>query len=582
MKKFIVLFLVLILCNCRKKDTVEPSVKGDDVYLYQLVTLDVTGVELTKSEYKATFGKSTIDIIKTDANTLGFVVSPDADLGNTTMVISELNITRHYNVLKPVMTQSADETIGRFIALGDSFWEKQPDIGPDNVYNQFKNYYANHATAEEKEGMAMFYSVNKQAIDQLILFDPENENVSGGRLGINETLTIGKFSITLFDAGRVVLLAGAATLLGVGPALVVAVVLFPTIYKKAADYLLQLQDLPMKTIDMIIEKLSEVNLRVASNRISLTDNVASAFSFRLLGRSLTSGDSNTSNQTVSGFFNSLNKINDFINKTNTAIEWINNNVPLAKFSKFGPLNLHTNPPMVNTDITADMMPDIKFSITDPNLQLVEASLQNSGQLRLQVKILNESVTKPYTSVLDYAYDDGYNNFSGQFSIEVNDEKEENDEEYPIMGSWTLTGVYKGGSFFPKGEVVPGAGDIFESGSMTISKNSIQINIKFGNICVWADPCGDTPHGERFATYSISYSGSSSEITSYSGNYEVSSQFATSIREESYYVKESDTTVEIPNGTITIRLINKDKIRVQMSLLLSSPASWGVYEGVFER
>lgn len=354
------------------------------------------------------------------------------------------------------------------------------------------------------------------------------------------------------------------------------------LYYNAYEQFAIIWELKLKTIYIDIKDWVGANLRTASNGIPLTDNVAATFPLRLRERQLISSDANTSNETVSGFFNSLNKINDIITKTNTAIDWVNANVPFVDYSRFELLTLPTNPPMVNTDVTAEMMQNIKFSVTDPNLQLVEASLQNSGQLKLQVKILNESVTKPYTSVLDYAYDDGYNNFSGQFSIEVNDEKEENDEEYPIMGSWTLTGVYKGGSFFPKGEVVPGAGDIFESGSMTISKNSIQINIKFGNICVWADPCGDTPHGERFVTYSISYSGSSSEITSYSGNYEVSSQFATSIREESYYVKESDTTVEIPNGTITIRLINKDKIRVQMSLLLSSPASWGVYEGVFER
>ncbi len=68
---------------------------------------------------------------------------------------------------------------------------------------------------------------------------------------------------------------------------------------------------------------------------------------------------------------------------------------------------------------------------------------------------------------------------------------------------------------------------------------------------------------------------------FSGGYVVSSQLATGIREESYW-ENPNNTVEIPNGVIEIRFISENKIRVSMPYILSSPVSWRVYEGVFER
>src|SRR5690606_24108735 len=75
-------------------------------------------------------------------------------------------------------------------SLGDAQLANLESVEPNNNYQRFKEFYANHATAQQKEQMAQCYFVNKSAFDALIAFNPENP---GGKFDASHAQRIGKF-----------------------------------------------------------------------------------------------------------------------------------------------------------------------------------------------------------------------------------------------------------------------------------------------------------------------------------------------------------------------------------------------------
>jgi hypothetical protein len=61
-----------------------------------------------------------------------------------------------------------------------------------------------------------------------------------------------------------------------------------------------------------------------------------------------------------------------------------------------------------------------FSITNPNLTLVNSTLQSDGQMALKINIIG-SPTTPIDSFLNYSYSDEFNTFSGKLPITVSNE-----------------------------------------------------------------------------------------------------------------------------------------------------------------
>src|SRR5690606_20173327 len=126
----------------------------------------------------------------------------------------------------------------------------------------------------------------------------------------------------------------------------------------------------------------------------------------------------TTNVSVSSFFEKLDYLNDFINKTNTAIVWINDNIPFINFSTMDLIELQVNPSIVTNNVNSEAMQNISFSVSHSNLQLVNANLSEEGQLNLHVKIVGTSTTNPIISTLNYSYNDGLSNFTGTFPISI--------------------------------------------------------------------------------------------------------------------------------------------------------------------
>ena len=419
--------------GCSKDSTSDPTQTDvSSVYRYQAVTINLPNTALDATEYEATFGNQPIKLLKIDAHTLGFSVPFDADLGNVELSIEVLEKTISYNVLLPVLPQTPDETIMQFTALGDAYIANHPETEADNNYEKFKSFYANHATNEQKEKMALCYYVNKAAFDALILFDPENPS---GRFTASDALLMGKFLLAVGSGGASVWIMYSQIPADPAGAILAAGATY-FFYAKAKNYGSQIAELDnIKTIGMSIGGLVGLNNRsAANNSISLTSDVASELPFYLKERALMQIDNTSANQTVSSFFDKLVYMNDFITKTNTAIDWINSNIPLVSFSPFESILLQANPSIVNTNTDNEAMQNISFSINNPNLQLVNASLSATGQLNLRVKVVGTPSQLPVVSTLNYAYSDELTNFQGSFNIEVASEP-----LVSLIGNWQIVG-----------------------------------------------------------------------------------------------------------------------------------------------
>jgi hypothetical protein len=424
----------MFLFGCSKDSPSDQTLTDvSTVYRYQAVTINLPNTVLDATEYEATFGNQPIKLLKIDANTLGFSVPFDADLGNVELSILSLQNTIKYNVLMPVLPQTADETITQFTTLGDNYIANHPETESNNNYEKFKSFYANHATAEQKEKMALCYYVNKDAFDALILFDPENPS---GRFTDSDELLMGKFLLAVGAGGASVWIMYSQIPADPAGAILAAGATY-FFYAKAKNYGSQIAELDtIKTVGLSIGGLVGVNNRgVANNAISLTSDVAVELPFNLKERALTQGDNTTTSQTVSSFFDKLVYMNDFITKTNTAIVWINNNIPLVNFSPFESILLQTNPTIVDTNTDNEAMQNISFSVNNPNLQLVNASLSVTGQLNLRVKVVGTPSQLPVVSTLNYAYSDELTSFQGSFNIEVASEP-----LVSLIGNWQIVGV----------------------------------------------------------------------------------------------------------------------------------------------
>lgn len=426
------IIMAFFVISCSKDDNnseTEPiELNGGDVYRYQMVTIDLPNTTLSENEYEVKLGETFLNAIKVDEHQLSFLVPSDFSLGSTELLIPSLNNTKiKYNILQTILEQSVDETIMQFTSLGDSFIANMTVPDPNNNYEKFKNFYENNATAEQKEQMALCYYANKEAFDSLITFDPEN---LGGRFTSNDAIIVSKFLFAIGAGGASIWVMYSQIPADPAGAILAAGAAY-FFYIKAKNYGTQVANIPdVKTTGFSLGGFLGENNKNVNSAISLNDNVEEQLSFQLQGRALTQNDSGTSHQTISSFFNKMEYLNDFIIKTNTAIEWINNNVPLVDFSPFDLMALQTNPVTVSTNVDGEAMQDISFSISHPNLQLINASLSSAGELNLKVKITGSPTSTPIVSTLNYSYNDSFSSFTGHFNIEV-------DGDFSLVGGWEL-------------------------------------------------------------------------------------------------------------------------------------------------
>ena len=418
----------IVGCSKDDADNGPQVIEGGQVSRYQSVILEIPNRDLTENEYQANFGNLVLRLNKIDTHQLAFLVPFNAELGANQLLVNELNLTVNYQVLETILPQAPEEVIQDLFDLGDDYMNNHPELSQDNNYEKAKNYFLNQASEEDKNKMALCYYANKEAFDQLILYNPE---ISNGRFTSDDAILFGKFLGAVGGGGASIWVMYSQVPADPAGAILAAGAAY-FFYTKAKSFGVQIVELyDIKTIGFNLGGQTGVNERNSNSVISLSDNVASQLSFQLRERALTQNDQNTTNTIVSNFFEKLDYLNDFINKTNTAINWVNENVPLVNFSNLDNVTLSTNPSIVTNNIDSSALQNINLSINHPNLELVNYSVTEDQKLNIKVKITGNPSQVPVESRLDYSYNDGLSQFSGYFNIKVNQ------EVHPLLGSWSF-------------------------------------------------------------------------------------------------------------------------------------------------
>lgn len=413
------------------------NLDGGEVYIYQIVSIDLQNTELNQNEYDGMFGDIPVKIQKSDGHQLVFGVPENAIIGQTELLIPGLNNAKiKYNVIPATLLQSANQTIAGLFTLCDTYFtgmEIQPGSLNDEAtiaYNQFKQYFNEYATTAEKEQIALYYQINKQAIDQIILFDGSNPNGKFTQADIN--------LITKFCTAAVITVGGGvAVRYGDISLKILGAVLVKIGHSKAIYYHSQLQSRSIKVVLLSASGIVGENGRgTMSEEVTVTNNVTSNIAFKLYERPLTQSDTDTENTDILRFFSGQSVYNNLIANVNSAIQLINS-TPWFDFSLLEQAKLNENPDQSISNITEDVMQNINFNVNHPNLELVSASYASEGQLSLKVKIIGNTTETSITSNLNYSYDDGISHFQGHFPLKVNNEPEETNSgqiEFTLNGA----------------------------------------------------------------------------------------------------------------------------------------------------
>ena len=408
-KAFFIAFALITVLSCSKDDTQnEPNQDGGEIFRSQVVTIDLSGVSLTDTEYQGTIDGVAIRLSKAANDKLTFMVPYSTALGLKDLVIPELNNTLiHYDIKETILTQSVTETLTPLfdnVATCNQNLDGSPEaLEAEATLNSFTAYFAQASEAEKTE-LAVIYKANKLLFDSILL------GTYAGRLaGPNEVC----FGAAVIGCGASIVLLYSPT--GVGQ-LAGLVLLAPSLYAAIKCRKPILEELVM-CVNIIGNGILGDNNRLASTSILLQNDVASTLTFNLLKRKLIASDANKTQPVWVSFFSSFNLMNFYITVANAVIPVVNN-LPFVNIAPFTLVQLPSTSANVAIEANATAFSGMQFSVNHPNLQLVSATLQGTGQMNVKIKIIGTPSVVPVVSFLNYSYSDEYTSFSGKLPIQV--------------------------------------------------------------------------------------------------------------------------------------------------------------------
>lgn len=429
---------IFIINSCSSDDDNkggEPIINenGGDVYHLQIITIE-TGVSLENEEYQGTFNATPITLVRVEDDKLIFAIPPDAPFGNSDLVIINLNNTKiRYNVLEQVLSESPEMAMSGFISNLENFVQTQSE-SPDALEIQqsissFTTVFEN-ANPEQKAEMAKTYLANKDFMDSMF-------TGTAGRISHVQLLLFGEYS-----AAVVIACVSGAVAYNTPPGWHTPVLTITAIVAahEARSTFYEIIEIEWNTVKAKVNSIFDrpeapfiVNRLENENVISLSNDVESLLGFSLVGTKLDQGDSESSNSYIQTFFTYRSRVNTTKTKVNDIITWINNNIPFADFGLLALDTLDESAPETDIAVDANIMNNLSFNISHPNLQLVNAMVNNNGQLVVKVKIIGTYQNTPVISTLDYTYQDELSNFSGSFPIEVSAEE----GDFSLSGNWNF-------------------------------------------------------------------------------------------------------------------------------------------------
>ena len=444
--KMLALLLTFFSLSCSKDDTVETTITGDNggqISRFQLVTVDFGSTTVPNDTYTGTFNNEPITLSKIEDNKLLFYVKESTPLGQTQLLIPSLNDTKiKYEVVEATLTQSPAATLQPLMDYQAQYGATLTNTPEDAPYlqnhNAFTQYFAD-LSEEDRIKAAKFYKINKTIFDAV--FNTNYDAIQGR--AANQTQA--DFDFQLYRslilrhklAVAVTVIAGtlAATppyeAIETGTCIAVALV---GIYK-ARSFHGQIIDDVFRVVQVKLNNELGLNNRMVNApnaALTLTDNQTTTLPFAVNAKNFSNTDSNVQKEFVQTYFTAKNKLNGFINDLNTAINWINNNVPFLTLSTINTVEVPATAPLNSFDTNVQVMQRFTFSVNHPNLSLENATLQSDGQLNLKVKFVGNPSATSISSTLNYTYNDDFSSFSGSFPIEVN-----LDTSTFLVGNWNL-------------------------------------------------------------------------------------------------------------------------------------------------
>ena len=544
---FAIITLFFMGCSPDESDN-ESSQNRGEISRFQLVTVDFGSNTIPNNTYTGTFNNEPITLSKIEDNKLLFFVKETTPLGQTQLSIPALNNTKIiYEVVEATLTQSPEATLQPLMdyqaQYGATLTNAPEDAPFVQNHNAFTQYFAD-LSDDDRIKAAKFYNTNKA------IFDPvytTNYDTIQGRM-TNQTQADFDFqlyrSLILRHKLAVAVTVIAGTLAATPPYEVIETGICISValvgIKKSSDFHKQIINDVFRVVQVKLNNELGLNNRMANAQnaaLTLTDNQATTLPFAVNARNFSNTDSNVQKEFVQTYFTAKSKLNGFINDLNTAINWINNNVPLLTLSNITTVEVPPTAALNSFDTNTQVMQSFTFSVNHPNLSLENATLQSDGQLNLKVKFVGNPTTTSISSTLNYTYNDDFSSFSGSFPVEV---------QQSLVGTWTMVsydnGTPVGTDTFSYNENCSNIWDYkeAESGSFQFTENAFTYswinNIVVSNINYNSTTCEIYSDNEDTSWVDSESGGGSYEnsggniVLTYSGSSETNTvQFITSNR-----------------------------------------------------
>lgn len=422
MKKLLLILLAFtLIISCSKDDgpqTQPTTITGGEAFKGQVVTIEVPEGTLGSDEYPATFNGLEATAVKASSTKLVFSIPTSTPVGVHSLAVPALSLTVNYDVKEVILPGTPDEVVEGFVADFGSFvqmMDGSPELSDaQDAIDSFNTWYEN-ANTDEKRQVAEAYFVNKALFDEILLND--YSNIAGRNITVDDILTINKhlLGVIAMVGGSFIVIYGVGVEKVLGAAIAIAGAV------KAKSYFFMLANKALNTDGVELDGQAGTNNRNVNALPIFNDNAAKTLPFKTKERKLTASDAGKTQPAAVSLFSMHNKYNWCANKINTALTWINNNVPFVSFNLVPLEQFAATAPLTNKSINADTFAKLTFSVSSPHVALESVNYIGEGQISLKFSIQGTPVALPVEAMLNYSYVDEMNTFTGKFPIKVTNE-----------------------------------------------------------------------------------------------------------------------------------------------------------------
>ncbi|MCM4156299.1 hypothetical protein [Gramella sp. AN32] len=434
MKKFLFLLtLVFFITACETEE--EPVIEREEVAEeteepaeeenQQAETLDLGTVKtqeiirfssdkLIAQQYQVTLDGQAITIEKFNAIEYILVIPGVTSLGKQEIKISEIdNFVLSVNILETTITNSAEDALKPFF---DNILAFEESVNPasekgTNVLSILEAFKKNYATLsnDDKLQLAKLYTANKSFIDDTILDDYE-------RINHDQLAIVGKYilSVTTFSAATVAATIDPELISKSGLVTIAAIALY-----KSYDYKDQLSASTLKKVDIAINSIeSSLSTQNEDNILELYNNENEVFPFETRERSIISSDKNDSNKNLKDFFGSFLTFNTVLEKLNSAIQFVNDEIWFSNVSLFERDFFPDSAQVENIPADQTIFYASKFTISDSRVNLNNVSFSD-GHILINASYADQNSTDNYLDTfLEFTYTDEFNELEGKYPIRL--------------------------------------------------------------------------------------------------------------------------------------------------------------------